>query len=102
MGLGSETYYVILLSKNQPDQTLPEDLVRAHVGHLKQLEDRGQLFLCGPFSDYPGGMVVVQAESLAAAREIAEADPFVAAGTHRYELRTLHRSSRENNHMGLG
>lgn len=97
----SDVCYVIVLTKTQGAK-LPEALIRAHVAHLKRLEDAGRLLLCGPFDDGGGGMAVIRAESLEAARTVAEADPFVASGLERYEIRTLHLSHRGNNHMGFG
>jgi uncharacterized protein len=93
--------YVITLKK-QPGAVLSAELVRAHVAHLQQLEAAGQLVLCGPFADGLGGMVIIRAESEAAARAIAEADPFVASGAESYELRTWELSCAANNHMGMG
>lgn len=93
--------YVYLLSHVRPEAFTP-DLVRAHVEHLKGLEARGMLDLCGPFSDYKGGMVVVRASSRDEARAIAESDPFVASGAESFELRTLDISSAANAHMGAG
>jgi uncharacterized protein YciI len=81
---------------------MTEELIRAHVAHLKALEGRGQLVLCGPFADHPGGMVVLKARSYDEARAIAEADPFVSSGAETYELRTLQLSCKENRHMGVG
>ena len=51
--------------------------MRRHVAHLKQLERKGQLVLCGPFQDHKGGMVIVSVGSLDEAKAIAESDPFV-------------------------
>ncbi len=93
--------YVILLSM-VPDKNLTEDLIRAHVNHLKELDEKGQLVLCGPFIDYKGGMIIIQAKSYEEAKEIAERDPFIQAGVETYELRTWELSCKENNHMGMG
>ncbi len=91
--------YVILLSRVAE---VTEDLIKAHVNHLKDLEAKGNLVLCGPFLDYPGGIIIIKAESLTAAKAIAERDPFVSAGVQTYELRTMEVSSRDNNHLGMG
>lgn len=95
------TRYVILLSHARPE-LFSQDLVRAHVAHLKRLEDSGRLEICGPFSDHSGGMVILRAVSAEEARAIAEADPFVVSGTETYEIRRLELSCRANNHMGMG
>lgn len=47
-------------------------------------------------------MAIIRADSLEAARMIAESDPFVKSGVESYELRTLHLSCKENNHLGMG
>lgn len=94
------TRYVILLS--HADKPMTELIIRAHVEHLKRLDDGGQLVLCGPFKGYKGGMVIIRADSYDAARKIAEADPFVKEGVESYELRTWELSCKENNHLGMG
>ena len=95
------TRYVILLS-HIPGKVRSEELVRAHVAHLEKLDSKGQLVLCGPFSDCNGGMVIIKASSYDEAKQIAESDPFIKSGTETYELRTLELSCKENNHMGMG
>ena len=93
--------YVILLS-HVPGKAISETVVREHVTHLKMLEQKQQLVLCGPFKDYDGGMVVIKAKSLEDAENIALSDPFIKKGIETYELRTLELSCKENNHLGMG
>lgn len=95
------TRYVILLSLN-PGQSLNGSLVRDHVSHLRELDRQGKLVLCGPFRDYPGGMIIIRAGSYEEADRIARNDPFVSSGTESYELRTWELSCEENNHLGAG
>lgn len=92
--------YVILLS--HAEKPLTEELVKAHCAHLRSLDQQGKLVLCGPFQDYKGGMVIIQVESLAEAKAIADSDPFVSSGVETYEIRTLQVSCEENNHLGMG
>ncbi|SHK11285.1 Uncharacterized conserved protein YciI, contains a putative active-site phosphohistidine [Anaerocolumna jejuensis DSM 15929] len=87
----------VYLMKNQ--KPLNEEIVKSHVEHLKELKSQGRLVLCGPFSDYPGGMVVFLAEDLAEATKIAEADPFIASGCKTFEIRTLEQANEENNYL---
>lgn len=91
----------VALSHARPE-LFSQDLVRAHVAHLKRLEDGGRLEICGPFSDHDGGMVVLRAVTAEEARAIAEADPFVVSGVESFEIRRLEVSCRANNHMGMG
>ncbi|WP_024326368.1 YciI family protein [Thioalkalivibrio sp. AKL19] len=63
-----------------------------HVARLQALRDDGRLVLAGPFpaidSDDPGpagftgSLIVAEFPSLEAAREWADADPYVAAGVY--------------------
>ncbi len=87
----------LYLMKNQ--KPLNEEIVKSHVEHLKELKSQSRLVLCGPFSDYPGGMVVFLAEDLAEATKIAEADPFIASGYKSFEIRTLEQANEENNYL---
>lgn len=92
--------YVILLNKTEQDRR-DMGIIRDHVRHLQELERTGQLVLCGPFSDYPGGMVIVRAASREEAVQIAERDPYVLSGIRSYELRTWGLSHAGNRHMGI-
>lgn len=92
--------YVVLLT--QTGQPMTRELLGAHVAHLRRLDRDGQLVLCGPFQGFPGGMLVLRASSLEEARRLAEADPFVASGFERCEVRTWELSCEENNHLGAG
>lgn len=56
----------------------------AHVEHLNKLNAEGTLKMAGPFLDDDGkpngSLVIVEAADMAAARTIAEADPYYLAG----------------------
>ncbi len=56
----------------------------AHLEHLNKLNDEGTLKMAGPFLDDEGkpngSLVIVEAEDMAAARALAEADPYYQAG----------------------
>ena len=88
--------YVYLMKNNK---ALSLGIIRRHVDHLRELDAKGALVLCGPFSDYPGGMVVVRVESPEGAKAIAEAAPFISSGCKTYELRCLEVANAENNYL---
>jgi uncharacterized protein YciI len=88
--------YVYLMKNLKP---LNEEVVKKHVEHLKELKSQGKLVLCGPFTDYPGGMVVITAENLEEATKIAEADPFMASGCKTFEIRTMEQANEENHYL---
>ncbi len=56
----------------------------AHLEHLNTLNADGILKMAGPFLDDDGkpngSLVIVEAEDIAAARALAEADPYYQAG----------------------
>lgn len=56
----------------------------AHVEHLNKLNAEGTLKMAGPFLDAEGkpngSLVVVSAETIEAAKAIADADPYTKAG----------------------
>ena len=62
----------------------------AHLERLTALRDQGRLILAGPFpaidsidpgpAGFSGTLVVAEFESLSAARQWADADPYVSAG----------------------
>ena len=64
----------------------------AHVARLLDLQAAGRMVLAGPFpaSDSPdpgpagfsGSLIVAEFDSLTAAREWADADPYLAAGVY--------------------
>jgi hypothetical protein len=56
----------------------------AHVEHLDKLNAEGTLKMAGPFLDSDGkncgSLVIVDADSIEAARAIADSDPYAKAG----------------------
>ena len=67
--------------------------IEAHLAFQVQLERDGIMFGAGPFwadneVDWNGeGMVIIRADSLAHAREIAASDPMHASGARSFEVR---------------
>jgi uncharacterized protein len=88
--------YLYLMENIKP---LSKELVESHVEHLKELKRQGKLVLCGPFTDYPGGMVIFLAESLEEATTIAQSDPFISSGCKSYTIRTLEVANEDNNYL---
>jgi hypothetical protein len=91
--------YAIILNKI-PGRETTSEMVARHIEHLRRLDDEGKLVLAGPFEDYPGGMVIVRADSLESARRIVESDPFVIEGVRTFEVRTWLLATRENGYLG--
>lgn len=65
----------------------------AHLEYQANLERQGALVMAGPLSDDTGdlmeghGMIIYRAESLAAARALAAADPMHASGARNHTVR---------------
>lgn len=87
--------FVYLMKNIKP---LNIDIVRKHVEYLKKLDDTDKLVLCGPFTDYEGGMVILDCNDKNEAISIADGDPFIKEGFKIYELRTLCIANNENNY----
>jgi len=90
--------FVILLAQI-PGQETTSLHIRLHVQHLKALDDAGKLVLCGPFTDYPGGMVIVRAADRDEAISIAKSDPFVTQRVRTYEVRSWLLATASNEYL---
>ncbi|WFA08024.1 YciI family protein [Tissierella sp. Yu-01] len=88
--------YIYLMNNLKP---INKELIQSHVEHLKELNNQGNLVFCGPFTDYPGGMVIFLAEDLEEATNIAKSDPFIASGCKSFEIRTIEPANAENNYL---
>ncbi|MCL2736842.1 MAG: YciI family protein [Propionibacteriaceae bacterium] len=86
-------HFVILGDRARP---FTPEVIERHIDHLRWLDDTGHLVICGPFLDYPGGMIILTAEDLDEADRLARQDPFVDEGYWTYQVRSLQVSSKEN------
>jgi len=65
---------------------------KAHLARLKQLQEEGRMVLAGPFpavdspdpgeAGFRGSLIVAEFDSLEAAREWANSDPYIEAGVY--------------------
>ncbi len=90
-GLGLRLY--VLLSRPRPNAGNREHLREEHWNYIQDLEARGILFAAGPEVDENDvsqgpGIIVIRAPSLAAAKAIADAEPFHRDEFRDYEIRT--------------
>lgn len=93
---GCQMMYLYLMNNQKP---VNKELIKSHVEYLKDLKRTGKLVLCGPFTDYPGGIVIFSAEDLIEATAIAKMDPFIASGCKSFEIRTVEPANEENNYL---
>jgi len=87
--LGRQLYVIHTVpkaSREELDRLLPE-----HLQHQIRLEKEGIMFAAGPMANEDGtpagGLIVIRAKDFAAARAIADSDPFHKAGLRTYTLR---------------
>jgi uncharacterized protein YciI len=83
--------YVLISKPVVPPEKL-QPFLMAHLEYMIALEKRGLVFASGPLSDGEGppsghGLTVLRAANAAAARALAEADPFFVNGLRTFELK---------------
>jgi hypothetical protein len=82
-----------IMARDVPDSLAARLAARpAHLARLSALQDQGRLIVAGPFpaidandpgpAGFTGSLVVAEFDSLDAARQWADADPYVAAGVY--------------------
>jgi len=89
--LALELYVAVSTPAKEPEEV--KAVLPDHLSYQAQLERAGALALAGPMSDQSGelmqgiGLIVYRAESLEAARALAEADPMHSSGARTFVLR---------------
>lgn len=84
--------YAIVASDTENSLKRRKSARDAHLSRLNELRDQGRLVLAGPFpavdsadpgdDGFTGSLIVAEFESLEAAREWADTDPYVEAGAY--------------------
>jgi len=88
--LALELYAVITTPVKSPEEL--REVLPAHLAYQAELEQQGTLVMAGPLSDKTGelmegiGLIVYRAESLQAAKAIADADPMHKSGIREYTI----------------
>jgi uncharacterized protein YciI len=86
--LGKQLYVIHTVPVAPREQIV--ELLPQHLEHQVRLEKAGIMFGAGPVANEDGspagGLIVIRAESFAAARAIADSDPFHKAGLRRYTI----------------
>lgn len=90
-GMLNKSFYVSL--RRPADLSRLDSLLQAHLDWAVQAERRGELFMSGPFMaegakpGTQGGMMILRADSEAAAWRIIEQDPFIKQGVFTAEVK---------------
>lgn len=89
--LAHELFVVESTPAKTPEEV--KSVLPDHLAYQAAQEQQGHLAFAGPLSDETGeymqgcGLIIYRAESLEAARAIAEADPMHSSGTRSFTLR---------------
>jgi uncharacterized protein YciI len=89
--LAHELYVVFSEPAAPPEQI--KQILPQHLAYQAEQEKIGSLVMAGPMSDPSGelmegvGMIIYRAESLDAARKLAENDPMHSSGSRTFSLR---------------
>ncbi|HIF59200.1 MAG TPA: hypothetical protein EYQ26_06855 [Rhodospirillales bacterium] len=92
LGLLAKKLYVVFTSPVNGLGPIME-VLDEHLAYQNKIQDEGIMFGAGPFSDdaeqnWDGdGMVIIRADSMAAAKVIADNDPMHKAGARSYKIR---------------
>jgi len=87
-----QTYYFVLLYRNENAPQIPEDSVNAifagHMANITRLHEEKKMPLAGPFLDDTPlrGIFILQAASMEEARALCDSDPAIQAGRLRAEI----------------
>ena len=89
--LALEVYVAVSTPVKPPEEVAA--VLSDHLAYIQSLEQQGAVMFAGPLSDETGalmegkGMLVLRAESLEAARGLADNDPMHKSGARSFELR---------------
>jgi len=87
-----QTYYFVLLYRNDDAPKIPEDSVNAiqagHMANIMRLHEEKKLTLAGPFLDDTAlrGIFILNAASMEEAQKLCDSDPAIQAGRLRAEI----------------
>ncbi|SET45260.1 hypothetical protein SAMN05216326_1288 [Nitrosomonas marina] len=85
--------FYVIYAEDVPDSLERRKTARAaHLERLQQLQENGRLLLAGPYpaidsadpgpAGFSGSLIVAEFESLQAAKDWADTDPYVIAGVY--------------------
>ena len=71
----------VILGFDGPEGQAKRKIHRAaHLANLEPLDRQGRVLLAGPFTDLAGSLIIIEADSLDEARQIAQEDPYTVHG----------------------
>jgi len=96
-----KTLYVMLIERTKMYNKLNKAGVMRHVENIRNLDESGNMELCGVIKGFPGvaGMVIIKADSFEEAKVLCEREPLVVDGFATYKLITMQVVNKENNYL---
>ena len=96
-----EVLYMAFIERGKSYNKMTGEVARRHVAHIRDMDDKGLVALCGAFRGYPGvaGMYILKVASQEEAEALCQADPVVAEGYGTYKVRKLLVANRENGYL---
>ncbi|MDX9692457.1 MAG: YciI family protein [Acholeplasmataceae bacterium] len=91
-----EKAFMIVMTNQRP---LNQEVILAHVNHLKALDHQKRLVFCGPYVNKPGGIVIIYANDIVEAEKLAKQDPFIAQGFKTYEIIEVEEAHKDNHYL---
>lgn len=71
----------VILGFDGPEGQAKRKIHRAaHLVNLEPLNRQGRVLLAGPFTDQAGSLIIIEANSLEEAKQIAQDDPYTVHG----------------------
>ncbi len=71
----------VILGFDGPEGEAKRKIYRpAHLAKLEPLNAQGRVILAGPLTDKTGSLIVIEADSLAEAEQLAKEDPYTVHG----------------------
>jgi uncharacterized protein YciI len=77
----------VVISRLVVDRERLTPLRDPHQAYMAKLKAEGKLRMAGRFTDGRGGMYILVVDGLAAAKKLADDDPYHSNGLREYELR---------------
>jgi len=76
-----------------------KDLVKRHVAHIRNMKQKGVLFLCGILKEIHGGLIILEADSYEDAEAHILQDPTVVNKCYGYTICEFIEGNEENNYL---
>jgi len=87
----------VVIYKDRIVKGLTGDLVKNHVEHIKKQHKDGNLFLVGLLKKTDKALMILEAESIKAAKNIISQDPLIITKHYNYEIYELNEANESNN-----